>query len=488
MKKYLVLLVMFLSVFILAGCEFGNKVDKDFVDLTNEIKNGTEVTIKFRVVSGVISANLPDLIDSFNAEYPNVTIELDAVSGGYTDLRKLTILDIQANQAPTMIIGYPDHFAEYYSGAALVNLQYFIEGENGFTQDDLDDFVPSYLAEGKGFDVENPDDLYSFPFNKSTEVMVYNKTMIDELHKLDSGVVVPTTWQEVKTVSEKIIALVSQGKADTIITLAAGEKKPSELLADGVFVPFAYDSAANAFITMTRQWKGAYTERVNTSKGYIKFDNPQVKAGLTYFQTESNAGRYAIAETFGGSYASDAFKALKTFMTIGSSAGVGYNVPEGGKFEVGVAKAPYNANNPDDKYVIQQGTNVAILAQSTNLQRSAAWLFVKHLMSVENTAKFAMGTGGYFPVRQSSYETAEYVAYLQNPVIEKINHSKAANVALSYLNDGYQYFVDPAFVGSSGVRDEVGRAYVAIIVNKRIIDDRIRDAYNTLGSAYIQKP
>ena len=99
-------------------------------------------------------------------------------------------------------------------------------------------------------------------------------------------------------------------------------------------------------------------------------------------------------------------------MTIGSSAGVGYNVPEGNKFQIGVAPIPYHDANA--KYVIQQGTNIAILGQSTNIQRSHAWQLIRFLLSSENTAKFARQQSGYLPVRKSSYETAAYQDYLTN--------------------------------------------------------------------------
>jgi ABC-type glycerol-3-phosphate transport system substrate-binding protein len=105
-------------------------------------------------------------------------------------------------------------------------------------------------------------------------------------------------------------------------------------------------------------------------------------------------------------------------------------------------------------------------------------------MEPVNTAKFAMATGGYLPVRLSAYQTDEYKTYLTNPPIDKINHSKAANVALSYLDSGYKFFVDPAFVGSAQVREEVGKTFSAIIVNKKDITKRIADAYNTLGPSY----
>ena len=487
MKKFFIVLIMVFGLFALVGCG-GNESDSVFVDLTEEVKGSTdEVNIKFRVPSGVISAALPGLIADFNQVYPQIKVELDAVSGGYKEVRKTTILDIQSDKAPTLVLGYPDHFAEYFSAQTIIKLQEYITGPNGYNAEELADFVESYFDEGKNFDLENPNDIYSLPFNKSTEVLIYNKTMFDAMKEIDSAIVVPKTWEELKTVSEKINTLVENGDLDDVITIAEGEKKPSEFYTEGTFYPFAYDSTDNAFITMTRQRNGGYTEKVSNDKGYIVFNSPENLAGLNYFKAENEARRFAVAETFNEGYASDAFIALKTFMTVGSSAGIGYNKPEANKFEIAVSEVPYLEANSDNKYVIQQGTNVAILAQSTNKQRAAAWLLLKFLLQPEYTAKFAMATGGYLPVRLSAYETTEYSEYLVNPPIGKEGFSMAANVALGYLDGGYKFFVDPAFVGSSGVRDEVGAIFTAVIVNGKDPQERIEKAYQTLGKAY-QKP
>ena len=487
MKKFFIVLIMVFGLFALVGCG-GNESDSVFVDLTEEVKGSTdEVNIKFRVPSGVISAALPGLIADFNQVYPQIKVELDAVSGGYKEVRKTTILDIQSDKAPTLVLGYPDHFAEYFSAQTIIKLQEYITGPNGYNAEELADFVESYFDEGKNFDLENPNDIYSLPFNKSTEVLIYNKTMFDAMKEIDSAIVVPKTWEELKTVSEKINTLVENGDLDDVITIAEGEKKPSEFYTEGTFYPFAYDSTDNAFITMTRQRNGGYTEKVSNDKGYIVFNSSENLAGLNYFKAENEARRFAVAETFNEGYASDAFIALKTFMTVGSSAGIGYNIPEANKFEIAVSEVPYLEANSDNKYVIQQGTNVAILAQSTNKQRAAAWLLLKFLLQPEYTAKFAMATGGYLPVRLSAYETTEYSEYLVNPPIGKEGFSMAANVALGYLDGGYKFFVDPAFVGSSGVRDEVGAIFTAVIVNGKDPQERIEKAYQTLGKAY-QKP
>ena len=477
-KKFIALFVAIIALFGCVGCG-GNEIDDDFeiVTAADILAYEGVIEIDLRTPSGIISKALEKMMPDFEAQW-NGKIKVNVVTEqSYDTVRSTTILDLNSKNAPTMVIGYPDHFAEYYSGRHMVNLQKYIDAEGDSF--DLDDFVESYLTENRIAD--GSDDLYGLPLNKSTEVLVYNKTVFDEM-----GYTLPTTWAELETLANKMIADVKAGELDDLegITLAEGEKTPSQLLASGQFIPFAYDSTSNAFITMTRQWNAAYTEREDIETGYALFNNDECKAGLQYFQNLAKNGIYGVTETFGESYTSNAFKALKCLMTIYSSAGVGYNVPDAGKFEVGVAKVPYNENNPNGKYVIQQGTNICILNQNTNEQRGAAWQVIKWLTSTEGTSTFAIETGSYLPVRTSAYETAAYSEYLVNPPLDKIYASQSANVALTYLENGYVFFVDEPFVGSSAVRDAVGTLFSNIIVNKKDIESSIKNTLDELGPSY----
>lgn len=467
------LLLALMFVFCLFGCNT-KEIDTELNVLTEEDLKAYDGTIgfDFRVPSGIVATALAPLIEKFELEWEGkIDVELVIETDGYDGVRKTTVLDLNSKAAPTMVLGYPDHFAEYFSGNYILDLNDYIEAENY----DLSDYVESYLDENRISD--DNDHLYGLPLNKSTEVLVYNKTVFDAMNYN-----VPKSYADVEALCKQILDDCKAGKLDNIIAIAEGEKKPSEYLEKNLFVPFSYDSTDNAFITMCRQFGGEYTERENIMQGYALFDNEQVKAGLAYFQGLSNQGYYAVAESFGESYASNAFKALKCLMTVGSSAGVGYNVPDGNKFEIGIAPIPYK--DAEKKYVIQQGTNICILNQNTNEQRAAAWQLFKFLTSPEMTAEFCMATGSYLPVRKSAYELDSYKDYLENPPLDKVNNVKAARVGLDYLEEGYVFFVDKPFVGSAEIRDEVGALFTKVVVNKEDIAQSIKDSLNTLGPAY----
>ncbi|MGD9605553.1 MAG: ABC transporter substrate-binding protein, partial [Bacilli bacterium] len=201
MKKSLFLLVLLFSIFMFAGCKQNTGTPEGFNVLSTEDIADKEITIKFVVRSGVISTALVDLVTEFKTLYPKITVDVEALSGNYDLLRSTTMIDINSKQAPDLVIGYPDHFAEYYSAGALVNLTRFIEDEGvGFTEAQMNDFLETYLKENRGFNDEYPEYIYGLPFNKSTEVLVYNKTFFEGLYGETWETKIPKTWQELETV------------------------------------------------------------------------------------------------------------------------------------------------------------------------------------------------------------------------------------------------------------------------------------------------
>lgn len=498
MKKSLLLVLLLFSGLLFIGCTNVRKPQDFNVLSINDIKDKT-TTISFKVRAGVVSTALEGLVEEFENEFPYIKVDIKTVSGNYDLLRSTTVLDINSKNnenIPDLIMGYPDHFAEYYGGSNLVNLQYFIDDkEVGFTKEEMEDFIPGYLPENRGFDSAFPNDLFGLPFNKSTEVMVYNKTAFEVLFGENYLDKVPTTWDEVKTVGKEIVEKVKKGELDKTFvdtydpeTDTTTHLKVSDYLSDPEnvkFLPFGYDSSDNAFITFTRQWGGKYTERESIFKGHIYFDNAESKAAMEYFQNMNKEGLFGTAASFGAQYNSDALKLIQVLMTVGSSAGVGYNASDKYEYELGFAPIPYK--DADKKYVIQQGTNIGMFTHNTDEEKLAAWLFVKFLMRPENTAAFAMATGGYLPVKKSAYETEEYSEYLTNPTDDKKEFSAAANVALyDYIEKEYLFFVDDAFIGSSDIRNEGGSIFDAVIVNGANIANRYKEAYNKLNS-YVKK-
>ena len=210
MKKILVAILLVVSlltgILAMSSCG-GNNNQAQFVMPENGY-DGSEVTITFYHTMG---QNLRDVLDAyiieFNKLFPNITIAHEQV-GSYDDVRDQISTELTVGNQPNIAYCYPDHVAVYNIAGAVVTLDQFIDSTIevtdadgntsvlGLTQEQIDDFIDGYYAEGREF---GDDQMYTLPLSKSTEVLYYNKTFFAE-----NNLSVPTTWAELEEVCKKI--------------------------------------------------------------------------------------------------------------------------------------------------------------------------------------------------------------------------------------------------------------------------------------------
>ena len=114
---------------------------------------------------------------------------------------------------------------------------------------------------------------------------------------------------------------------------------------------------------------------------------------------------------------------------------------------------------------------------SNNLTRTAAWLLIKYMTSTEKTAEFSMNTG-YLPVRTSAVESDAYQAFLAD--YENIFDGFVAQAVNAAYSQKAYFYTDPAFSGSSTVRDKVDSAVVSIYTQDKPIQEAINGLYDAL--------
>ena len=424
--------------------------------------------------------------------------------GGYDNLLSTISGSVSTRTYPQLAVAYPDHMAQYNESSILFSLDNYIKEDNV----DLNDYYQNYLKECQEI-VDGQ--TMGLPFNKSTEVLTTNQTFVDVLIAMTKGTEneitkVPTTWQEVEDFGLKALnalknipkykydtdakAVVPAGNGAFNAVLAqnaAGEVKcysnkasleqgysiKVDLTSVGAndFRVLSYDSQANFFITIVRQWGGTYTEIINqggNEVGVMRYKSNETATALMFFNRLFREQIIGIPSTFGeASYTSTPFKAYKTIFTIGSSAGVSNCVPADNAFDVQINPIPFNADKPECKYVISQGTNLVMFKNTDEDSRRETWNLMRALSydPVMN-ATFAKSSG-YIPVTKSAYETNLYQDYLKDTSLTGTAKTMrdAINVNFDdYLGDGSDWtqFVDPGFVGSSSIRANVGGIMGAI--------------------------
>ena len=447
MKKSIVslllLVVMLVNVFAFTACVkpddggtggTGTEGPNYASDDLTGVYDGSKVTISFWHTMGADNkALLEDAIARFNETYPNITVDHQSY-GDYDGVFDQIRTKLTAGKQPNIAYCYPDHVATYNRSESVITLDDLINNKNivegsgemmGFTQEQLDDFIEGYYNEGKEY---GDGKMYSLPFQKSTEVLYYNKTIFEE-----NGLEAPKTWDDVENAIKVLKA-----------------KYP-------LSTPLGYDSEENFFITLAAQYGYDYTSATGDHYTFVNDGNKNfVKKFAEWYQN----GWMSTSALMGGSYTSDGFKKAndetgKIFMSIGSSAGARYQRPDkvgnAYPFDVGIVPVPQvDLNNPK---VISQGPSICIFDDKNSQEVYASWLFVKFITTdAKFQAQYSMKSG-YVPVIKSVGETATYKNYLDKANGGDFITSLVAKVALE--QESY-YFTSPAFAGSADARTNVG--------------------------------
>lgn len=355
MKKLSTLFILLALSLSLAAC--GNTAAKpEDSEIVTEVPEGTEITF-WHAMNGAQEEALKKLTDDFMAANKNIKVVLQN-QGGYSELsQKLTAAYQSTNTLPTMTQAYPNMLANAAEDGLLLDFgPYITHSEIGMK--DFDGIVEGFREGAKINGVQ-----YGLPFNKSTEVLFYNKTMLDEL-----GISVPTTMEELAAAAKEVT-----------------EKKP------GV-VGAGFDSLNNYYATGLAN-RGVFIDEK------LDVTSDESKEVFQYYLDGVKDGYFRIAGT--DKYLSGPFGSQILAMNVGSSAGESHvEKAAAGNFEYGVALRPEKVN-------IQQGTDLFVFKNASAEQKTAAFEYIKFLVSHDSQVYWAVQTG-YVPVRQSAMEDPEY--------------------------------------------------------------------------------
>ncbi len=421
MSKFYTGCIAATSLVSLFGCQANNSNnDAESPEIATSIKNPVELEF-WHAMSGDLDATVNELVDDFNSTIgaeKGITVKA-VYQGSYEDLKSKTTAAIKAGKAPAIAQALSNYVAEYMQSEVVQPLnEYIFNEEVGI--ENFDDIYEAYRSENAQY--TNEGTYYSLPFNKSTEVLIYNKTFFEE-----NNLTVPTTWDEMEKLSKQIKELTGN---------------PA----------LGYDTPENYFITLLQQFGGEYTSMM----GEILFDSegPALEA-LELIKRNTDAGYWRLAGE--DKYMSGPFTSGLVQMYVGSSASFSFlqNTP----FEW--AAAPIPQVSDETKAVIQQGSNLVIFNQNkTSEEVYGAYEFVKYLCSFEGNLKWVTETG-YLPIRESVTASEEYKAYVE----ESGDTTKISGPAQADA-----YFYESAFFTDSYSANQV-RSEVRSMVEQVVLAD-----------------
>lgn len=417
-KRLLALGLVFMSAAMVGCGSKGN--DTSSADIVTEIKEPVEITF-WHAMNGDLEKSLTSLTEKFMAENPNIKVTLQNQSS-YKDLQqKITATVASPKDLPTMTQAYPDWMFNPIKDNLVTDLTPYIENET-LKFDNYEDILASFREAAK---IDGK--IYGMPFNKSTEVLWYNKTLLDEL-----GLKAPTTYEELAQVSKTI-------------------KEKKGIAGAG------FDSLNTYYTTFLK------TEGKTFDSNFDVTDEASAKA-VNYYLEGVKEGYFRIAGT--DNYLSGPFGNGAVAMYVGSNAGENFvKQGVGDKFEVAAAPYPTSAS-------LQQGTDLYVFSSATAEQKTAAYMFLKFLTTKENQITWASQTG-YMPVRQSAIDSEEY--------------KKSGSLIAPILSDATKnLYTNPVVSGADAAYREAGTVMESVLAepNKADVTKALEGFKTTLKSIW----
>ena len=389
MKKRAVTIALTAAMILgtLTGCGSGNGTDKQAAaDTTQTVSaasdetegeakqaaadvdtKGTTITF-WHSMGGVNGEAIDYLVNKFNEENEDgITVEA-VYQGSYDDaINKLKSAQI-GNMGADLVQIYDIGTRFMIDSGWIIPMQELIDA-NSYDVSQIEPNIAAYYTVD--------DKLYSMPFNSSTPILYYNKTLFDK-----AGITeIPTTFDEIAAVGDQLL---EAGAGEVLATSIYGWYFEQYLCKQGLAyadngngreaaaTKVVFDENGGALNILTK-WNELYTE------GYAP-----------------NLGRAANSTDKAD------FTAGKAAMVLGSTASMKQILQEAGdSFEVGTAYFPSVVDSEGGVSI--GGASLWALNNNDDEKEAATWKFIEFMISPESQAYWNSQTG-YFPITVAAHD------------------------------------------------------------------------------------
>lgn len=415
--------LMLSGALVLSACGADDQADVDTSDEGSETESTETVELTFwHAMNGPHQEALTKLTDSFNESQDKYFVK-EENQGDYSTLNQSIIAGGASGTLPTMAQLTPGNTPTLSEDGLLLALDDILMGEDGFTQEQLDDIYEGFLSSS----VYNGS-TYAIPFSKSARVMYYNQDLLDEY-----GVDIPETWDQVVELGEMMVA----NDDDAV---AIGFENGIEM----------------EYETMARQNESIF---INEDLEVDIAGAESVEA-LELFMDMIDKGYARTAGEDG--YFSGPFGRGESALYIGSSAGTPHVVPvaEENNVNWSTAELPTIKGN---ELTLFAGNDLGVFTSASDEEQQAAIAYMSFLLEAENSAEWAMASG-YLPISESALANEDYQAFL-----EEHPEALAATKELAYGMSS------PIFVGYEEYRNVMISVLEEVVVNGRDVQDALTE-------------
>ena len=327
---------------------------------------------------------------------------------------------VGADEVPDIFAGYADTAYQVDKLGMVASL------DNYLTKKEIEEYIPSYIEEGR-FDSE--ENLKIFPFAKSMEVMMINKTDWDKFASATGA---------------------SLDSLNTIEGLTETAKKYYDWSGGKAF--FNRDAMANYMIIGSKQLGVEIFEVKNGEVTFNLDKDVMHKLWDNYYVPFIN-GYFASY----GRFASDDAKTGDIIALVGSSSGATYypskvTVSDTESYPIETVVMPAPEFKDGEKVAVQQGAGMVVI-KSDERKEYASTVFLKWLTDAKRNIDFSI-TSGYLPVKKEAntremLETAMEEAG-DNAISD--NLAKTLPVAVDITNNN-ELYTNKAFEGGTNARN-----------------------------------
>lgn len=377
MKKYSRILASIISIILVAMTFSACGTKKSDAPKTSETKKAAEkmeLTFFYPVqVGGPLTALIDKITADFMAENPNIVIK-PVYTGNYDDTVVKIQTAIQGKNPPDFFVSLATQIYSMVAMDAVIPLDDLIAKDGG--KEYVNDFLPGFMLDSF-YDGK----IWSIPFQRSTEIIYYNKDAFREAG-LDPEKP-PKTWDELIEYSKKLVKKDASGNVDRWgvgIALNSGS-------AQWTFTGFALQNSENGENLMSDDGKK------------VLFDTPGNVEALQLWTDLQKKYKVMPEGIIQWADLPSAFidgKFGMIYHTTGNLA----NISKNAKFEFGTAFLPGNKRPGAPT----GGGNFYISKDIPKEKQEAAWKFIRFATQPERVAKWNVDTG-YVATRQSAFET-----------------------------------------------------------------------------------
>lgn len=404
-KRFLAGMLLCLLALPLATAQSGKKI---------------ELTFFYPVmVGGPITKLIDKICDDFTAANPDIIVK-PVYTGNYDD----TVVKIQTarqgkNPPDVFVSLATQRFSMAYSKMAIP-LDDLIAADGTAGKAYINDFLPGFMedsfVDGK---------IFSIPFQRSTEILFYNKDAFAEVGLNPDAP--PKTWDELVEYSKK---LVKKDASGNIIRYGVGIALNSGS-AQWTFTGFAIQNSVDGRDLMSEDGKKVYFNtqgNVEALQFWCDLQNKYKVMQPGIVQWADLPGQFINGNV------------AMIYHTTGNLA----NISSNAKFKFGAAFLPAKKRIGAPT----GGGNFYISSDIPKEKQQAAWKFIKFATDPERLAQWNVDTG-YVAPRTSSFQTATMknywakmpqarVAYDQIPYAKPELTTYEASRIWRILNDNIQ--------------------------------------------------